>query len=110
MPRRVEGMGEGAPPAGGLDRGGPDQLPNSINSFQRSVCSSALTQGRKPWALLKGIDSQRRCRNKDGTLTLSVVAVGEGRGDQRALREQQHQNQPQRSESNHKHSDNQNSF
>lgn len=110
MPRRVEGRGEGAPPGGGLDRGGPDQLPNSFNSFQRSVCSSALTQGRKPRALLKGIDSQRWRRNKDGELTLSVVAVGEGRGDQRALRERKHQNQPQRSESDHKHSDNQSSF
>lgn len=87
------GEGSAAPSQrAGLDRDRPDQLQSSFNSFQLSVYSSALTH-KNSWITYRLVRAkqsnmlhlkQRNDKQVDW-LTFSVIAVGEGRGDQRAL-------------------------
>ena len=67
------------------DRDGPDQLQSGFNSFQLSVDSSAL---REDSGVTHGGGSGLKYQDADHRehrLTLSVVTVGEGRGNQRTL-------------------------
>lgn len=80
MPRRVKGKGEGAPPAGGLD-----QISFQTASTPSSTPAAAPHWHKRSAALRNSTLTMATLVPKQRRLTLSVVAVGEGRGDQWAL-------------------------
>lgn len=80
MPRRVKGKGEGAPPAGGLD-----QISFQTASTPSSTPAAAPHWHKRSAALRNSTLTTATLVPKQRRLTLSVVAVGEGRGDQWAL-------------------------
>lgn len=74
------GESEGAPPAGGLD-----QISFQTASTPSRTPDTALHGNKRTVELCNSTLSEAALVPKQRRLTLSVVAVGEGRGDQRAL-------------------------
>lgn len=80
MPLCLKGKGEGAPPAGGLD-----QISFQTASTPSSSLATARRWHKRTAASRNSTMTMAALGPKQRRLTLSVVAVGEGRGDQWAL-------------------------